>query len=108
MVREDFRPRIIGPAGNGMVRVSTTNCIGSRCVQLWSQESADRLRQEDDNRYQNLSAFFANPPAGNQARRYSPTTMSDTDRAALLRFLAQPAGNAGPAQGAGTANALGR
>ena len=104
MVREDFRPRIIGPAGNGMVRVSTTNCIGSRCVQLWSQEAADRLRNEDENRYQNLSAFFANPPAGNQARRYAPTTMSDADRRLLLQFITNP----GPAQGAGNANALGR
>lgn len=108
MVREDFRPRILGPAGNGMVRVSTTNCIGSRCVQLWSAESAQRLRDEDANRYQNLSAFFANPPAGNQTRRYAPSTMSDADRELIRRFLTEPAGNAGPAQGAGRANALGR
>jgi hypothetical protein len=104
--REDFRPRIVGEAGPGLVRVSTVNCIGSRCTQLWTAEQAQALRDRDRNEYESLSAFFAQPRTGNQANRFSNTRMSDAE---LYRLLTTPpAGNARQAAGAGQAGALGR
>ena len=100
---EDFRPRYVGPG-----LVSSVNCIGSRCTQRVSPEYAERIRQQENDRYSNLSAFFANPRTGSQPGRYSPTQMSDADRELIRQILAGPRGNAGPASSAGTAGALGR
>lgn len=98
---EDFRPRYVGPG-----RISTVNCIGSRCVQIVPFEHAEQIRQQERDRY-DLSSFFANPRTGSQPGRYSGTTMTDADRELIRRFLSSN-GNAGPAAGAGNAGALGR
>ncbi len=93
---EDYRPRVVGQCGPGMYQVSTVNCIGSRTTQIWSEESVRRLRAQDRDDFQNLSAFFqpprhvsgtgTAPGSGNNTGRFT-NTLTNAERDALINFL---------------------
>lgn len=108
---EDFKPRVIGPDGNGGFRVSVVNCIGSRIVQRWSKEQVRRVTEEQRRDRDPFSALGSpsgprtgaagiadlfSAPSGDQTPRHSDTRATDAQRAGIVRFL-----NTGSAGGAG-------
>lgn len=99
--REDFRPRVVSSCGGGRYVVSTVNCIGSRTTQIWSESQVQTIRDRDQQDFQSLSAFFANPRSGTQAPRYSNTRLSETELQTLRQWLQTAPSSSGTAAPAG-------